>query len=352
MKKGFAAMAAVIALGAAFGAAACRETPSPAPGAPVLEFAGSLQMLYGENGYPQAVLVAKNSVIESDPAAVARMTSYMEGAEEYLSAADPAEVVGLLAGKYAEGLAPSLNAKNLTKTVIGNCSVNFTAASEAKGEVNAFLGKLIELDGSFTAMPEDAFYFGGGEAEGEQKGRYSVYAPDGAPALSLAYAISETEGDAFEYHIVQANTIAAKVTGAEPAADFCILPVNAAAKVLGKGTSYQMLGVVTHGNMYFLRTANDQWDLTDRSKLEFLIGKTVGVVQLANVPGLTLRAVLAEAKIPYQILDGDAEPAADKVNLKAYVDATTIAPATGCDYFLCPEPAASAKVGAFKAQSK
>lgn len=336
---------------AAVGAAGCGEKEEIAPGAPTLAFAGSLQTLYGgDNGYPQAVLVAKTSVIESDPAAVAQMISYMDGAEGYLKTAQPSAVVELLAGKYAEGLTPSLNAKNLTSKVIENCSVKFTEASEAKVRVNGFLEKLIAIDSTFTAMPEDAFYYEGGAQPGTVKGAYAVYAPDGAPALALANAVSQTEGEAFSYHIVQASTIAAQVTGAAPAADFCILPVNAAAKALGKGTSYRMLGVVTNGNMYFLRTASDQWDLTDTASLSFLVGKTVGVVQLNNVPGLTFQAILKDANLPYQILDGDAPVSDGKVNLKAYADATTIAPLTGCDYFLCPEPAASSKVAAFKAE--
>ena len=73
---------------------------------------------------------------------------------------------------------------------------------------------------------------------------YSVYAPDGAPALALVNAI-EDKAEKFEYHVVDSSTIQTYVTGEEPEADFCILPVNAASKILGTGTVYQMLGTVT-----------------------------------------------------------------------------------------------------------
>lgn len=342
-------LAAVCGTAMLFAGACGDKTPSPAPGGPCFDIAGSLQELYGEGGYPQAVLVAKTSVIEEDPAAVAAMISYMDGAEDYLASADPAAVVSGLSGCYAEGLTPSLNAKNLTKEVIANCSVKFTAAQDAKETVDAFLQKLIAVDASFTSAADEAFYYEGGAEEGTIAGSYAVYAPDGAPALALSYAVSQTEGDVFDYHVVAANTIAAQVTGEAPKADFCVLPVNAAAKLFGKGTNYKMLGVVTNGNMYFIRSHNDLGNIT-KEHLSDLKGMTVGVVQLNNVPGLTLQAVLQEAGVAYQIVDSNAAPSADKVNLVAFADASTVGPAAGCDYYLCPEPAATAKVTAFKAQ--
>lgn len=174
---------------------------------------------------------------------------------------------------------------------------------------------------------------------------YTVYAPDGAPALALANAVHE-EGDKgnFDFRIVGSSTITAQVTGESPKADFCILPVNAAANFLGTGEIYQMLGVVTNGNMYFLTTGeNPSIGTTD--DLSLLIGKTVGVVQLANVPGLTLQAVLKTNDIAYQTLLNDAQPAGDKVNLEPIGDASTgVTPSDGCDYYLCPEPVATMKI--------
>lgn len=172
-------------------------------------------------------------------------------------------------------------------------------------------------------------------------GTYTVYAPDGAPALALANAVNEDD-DRYDFRIVASNAITAQVQGEEPAADFCILPVNVAAKLLGKGEVYQMLGTVTNGNMYLLTTGGNPEITTDN--LSTLVGKTVGVVQLNNVPGLTLQAVLSRNDIDYQILGNDVEAASDKVNLQAFADASTVTPASGCDYYLCPEPAATGKI--------
>lgn len=197
---------------------------------------------------------------------------------------------------------------------------------------------------------------------------YSVYAPDGAPALALCNAIANSANATadsgvsllsaalppsyqFEYHVVDSTLINTYVTGENPAADFCILPVNAASKFLGTGATYQMLGTVTNGNIYFL-TAGENETLTSDNLSAALVGKTVGVVQLTNVPGLTLQVVLNNYGIDYQIVESmQAEQAEDKVNLLA-VEATDVTPAYGCDYYLCPEPAATTKINGTASSAK
>ena len=110
-----------------------------------------------------------------------------------------------------------------------------------------------------------------------------------------------------------------------------------------------MLGTVTNGNMYFLG-AGEQTALTSENLGAALKGKVVGVVQLTNVPGLTFRTVLEDKNIEYEILGNDTQPTdSDKVYLKAIANpASEITPVGGCDYYLCAEPVASAKVSAFQ----
>lgn len=172
---------------------------------------------------------------------------------------------------------------------------------------------------------------------------YSVYAPDGAPALGLVNGIAQTTGS-FEYHIVASNLIQAQVTGESPAADFCVLPVNLASKLLGTGETYKMLGTVTHGNIFLLTTGENE--TVTAQNVASLKGKTVGVVQLANVPGLTFQAALSNLGVDYQTISNlEVEKAADKVNLlQMGTDASNVTPAYGCDYYLCPEPAVTAKI--------
>lgn len=172
--------------------------------------------------------------------------------------------------------------------------------------------------------------------------QYTVYAPDGAPALALANAIDKASEEEFAFNIVDATTIQALVTGETPMADFCIMPVNLASKLLGSGEVYKLMGVVTNGNMYFLTTGNNDPFITEYP--DELAGKTVGVVQLSNVPGLTLQAVLKEKGIPYSIIENLEVATADVLNLMEVEAATGVTPAGGCDYYLCPEPAASTKI--------
>ena len=83
----------------------------------------------------------------------------------------------------------------------------------------------------------------------ESADNISVYAPDGAPALSLVKAMDCLDG--YDFNIVGADVIQTVVTG-DKKADICILPINLASKILNGKDDYKMLGVVTHGNFYLL----------------------------------------------------------------------------------------------------
>ena len=168
-----------------------------------------------------------------------------------------------------------------------------------------------------------------------------IYMPDGAPALAMAKFMAEDMEDT-DFHVVDATTIQTYVTGANPKADLCVMPLNAAVKLLGSGETYQMLGTVTHGNLYLISTdGNTVYD--EPSDLSGLIGKKVGTIQIQNVPGLTFKMILDKNDVPYQVIAANAEPAADKVNLIAVAPAD-ITPALGYDAYLIAEPAASAKI--------
>lgn len=202
------------------------------------------------------------------------------------------------------------------------------------------------LAGILTAAVCGAALLGAAACGGDKDGAYSVYAPDGAPALALAAAISQDD-DAYSYHVVSSATITTYVGYSDEAknADFCVLPLNVASKLFGSGDTYRLLGTVTHGNLYFL-TTGDNPALTAENLETALIGKTVGVVQLTNVPGLTLQATLSDYGISYQTIESlSTEIAEDKVNLlQMGTDATNVTPAYGCDYYLVPEPAVTAKI--------
>lgn len=171
---------------------------------------------------------------------------------------------------------------------------------------------------------------------------FTVVMPDGAPALSVAKLLAEDEeGDEVTYQVVDSSTIQTYVTGENPSADACVLPVNLASKLLGSGETYKMVGASTHGNLYIISaTTNEE---VTKDNISSLAGKTIGVVNLANVPGLILKSVLTDNGLGYNEVGNDGEKSGDKVNLVA-VDGSSVVPTDGIDYFVVPEPAATTKV--------
>ena len=170
-------------------------------------------------------------------------------------------------------------------------------------------------------------------------GETTVYMPDGAPALALAKLMHEDkENDGVSYYVVDAKTIASKVNNkdAEKNADLCVLPVSAASKLLGNGENYKMLGLVTQGNL-FLLSKTETVEYTAQN-LSGLLGKTVVVAQMNEVPGLTLKATLTARGIAWQELKDGVEASADKVNLAVA--------ASEFDLELVAEPAVSKRLAA------
>ena len=184
----------------------------------------------------------------------------------------------------------------------------------------------------------------GGCKKGVDEEEISVYMPDGAPALALAGMMAQdTKEDGVTYRVVDASTISSKVTykDMDKNADFCVMPVTAASKLLGGGDSYKMLGAVTHGNLYLIGKDGTY----TAENLSDLIGKTVGVLQINQVPGLTFKTVLNKYQIPWQEIQNDGGRVEDKVNLLAITGADAIGTelTKNADCFLVAEPAATAQ---------
>ncbi len=170
----------------------------------------------------------------------------------------------------------------------------------------------------------------------------NLYCPDGAPALSVARLSEEdTAIENLKVNVVDASLISSYVTGEAPKADFAIMPVNAAVKLLGKGDKYKMLGTVTNGNLFLMKKPTGV-DIS-KDNLTQLVGKKVGVINLANIPGLTFKAILTDNNIPFIDITEGGEASADKVNLVGLKDGTFVVPTSTCDYFVVPEPAATTK---------
>ena len=164
-------------------------------------------------------------------------------------------------------------------------------------------------------------------ANRDGQSKIEVYVPDGAPTLSILQLIHENNqfDKEVKYNVVSASQISASVLNKSgensSQADIAILPVNMASKLIGDATTYKMLGVVTHGNLYIV-AKNGVSTIAD------LQNKTIGVIGQGNVPDLTFRAVLGQNNITCDI--------------RYYTDATTLIPALKqniVEIGLLPEPA-------------
>ena len=124
---------------------------------------GSLQSLYGENGYPQAVLVAKKSLIESDAEFIKSFMNEMKTNAEWLMKEEVTaeSIISAITAHYPDNTSTTFNAKNLTKTVIEHCAISFENCTASSTAVNNFLSELKAAgDATATSVSENFFYYG------------------------------------------------------------------------------------------------------------------------------------------------------------------------------------------------
>lgn len=176
---------------------------------------------------------------------------------------------------------------------------------------------------------------------GDDKTDISVYAPDGAPALSIAKFINDNEAfgteKTFNYNIVSSAEINNAIISEK--ADMVIMPLNDATKIYKKDDNgaedYVMAAVITHGNFYVM-SKNEITAVGD------LIGKVVYVPMRGKVPDLTFQAALKINEIDY--VESDVA-VAGKVAIKYYGQPKDYLPLLiknqNNDIGLVPEPAAA-----------
>ena len=172
---------------------------------------------------------------------------------------------------------------------------------------------------------------------GEKDGTLTFYAPDGAPALSIAKFINDNEdfdiNADFSYNVVTSSEIGGVMSGG--VGDFIIMPVNAASKLYkaNQNDPYVMAGVVTNGNLYVVST--------EEVTLEGLKGKVVGVIGQGLVPDLTFRAILKDNNLLDSVVEGDT--ATDgKITIRYFAQASDMLPLLKqgkLSVGLVPEPA-------------
>lgn len=249
-----------------------------------------LQELYdGESkAYPQAVMLVKQSFLNTYPAAVTEMAKDFSDNVQWVKN-NVSAAVAAVNGVLANGVTSSLTTANVTADVVDGCKIYWQGARDAKQSVKNYIDDIIAIEKtSAVAVADDFFY--DGQASGEfNSNTVKVVAPYGAPALAIAKFINDKENflsvPKFSYSVVAAGNIGAAVM--QGTGDIVILPVNAASKLYkaNSADTYKMVSVITHGNLYIMSSA-------PVASLADLAGKTVGVIGQGLVPDLTFKAVL------------------------------------------------------------
>lgn len=251
-----------------------------------------LQELYDNESkaYPQAVMLVKQSVLNSFPNLVNNMANAFSDNVQWVKN-NTTLAVDAVNSHIQEGVTPSLKAANITSDVVDGCKIYWQGANDAKDDVKDYIKDIMSIESkSAKAITDDFFY--NGESVGEFSGNtIKVIAPDGAPALAMAKFINDNEnfgtGKNFSYTVVAATNIGGAVQQGQ--GDIVIIPVNAASKLYKANTSdtYKLVSVVTHGNLYIMSTEKIQ-------SIKELKDKTVGVIGQGNVPDLTFKAVISK----------------------------------------------------------
>lgn len=122
-----------------------------------LKVVGDLQELYGEEGYPQAVMVAKNSLISQSPEFITSLISAMNGNAEWILS-DDASVADIVAAINSNGGANSLTENNLKPATIERCAISFDPAAQSRQSVIDFIEKYNAATKSSLSVADKFFY--------------------------------------------------------------------------------------------------------------------------------------------------------------------------------------------------
>ena len=127
--------------------------------APEFKFAIDLQTLYDETArsYPQAVVLVKSSVLAAYPSLLKNLADGFAAVNDWIKQ-DVARAAQAISSALAEGVTPSINAKNLTAAVVDNCKINFLPSSMAKDYVNAYITAIRGIsDKAINEVGDDFF---------------------------------------------------------------------------------------------------------------------------------------------------------------------------------------------------
>ena len=116
-------------------------------------------------GYPQAVLVAKKSLILDNKAWVDGFLEDVNNSAMAVRSADKMNGEKIVAAVTSHledpGYATTLKAPVLTWETIGRCGIGFVENSLAKGATLTYLRRILAVNANATKLPSDDFFYMG-----------------------------------------------------------------------------------------------------------------------------------------------------------------------------------------------
>lgn len=126
--------------------------------------AGSVQELYGGNGYAQAIIVAKRSIIEKNAEVVEEILGKLRSNNEWLNGNEVTaeSLLACLVSHITNGSTPAFSIDNFSKPtwkeeITSKYGVYFTEGEQAKQEITLTLSKLQRVNDKIKSFADD-FY--------------------------------------------------------------------------------------------------------------------------------------------------------------------------------------------------
>lgn len=124
--------------------------------APAIKTAFSLQELWGEDSYPQAVLVVKKE-LASDTDFCSKLLSALETSATWVVTNGDA-AYDAVSSHVVDGYATTLKKEVLTESAIRGCNIKVVRASQMKNIITDYLDKIIQIAPGSTSQVSDAFF--------------------------------------------------------------------------------------------------------------------------------------------------------------------------------------------------
>ena len=117
-----------------------------------------MQTLYGGEGYAQAVLVAKRSIVEEKADLVESILAKLRANNQFVQANTATDILSTIESHLKKGLTPSFSKENLNAQTRARCGVYFTEGEEAKREINATIERIQRVDEESVKPFKDDFF--------------------------------------------------------------------------------------------------------------------------------------------------------------------------------------------------